>query len=228
MKHVEPHRLLTLQWRNCQFQAWCTVRGPTPHQGCGHVAGGGLSSLLWAGIKITSALRTRVGYPFCLFMFFFCCVILASVVFACFEVSSPRRPDRASIIPFDGPLGGSHSCIEQDGHSLAAREKWLDTVLHDHGPQDYLIFVVSVGLLRFQAGYLGQPHLREYLWPCLSSNWYCVLAGTLGLAVTTATTTICGIWHACLISTPRRRRWKIRKGIWEGHDTTRGFVCGGT
>lgn len=77
--------------------------------------------------------------------------------------------------------------------------------------------VAAVGMHIFLAGSLGQSHLRGKLHPCSSPHWYCVLAGTSGLAVTTTSTTICSIRYACLISRPRRGRWTWREEAWAGH-----------
>lgn len=77
--------------------------------------------------------------------------------------------------------------------------------------------VAAVGMHIFLAGSMGQSHLRQIVHPCSSPHWYCVLAGTYGLAVTTTSTTICSIRYACLISTPRRRRWTWREEAWAGH-----------
>lgn len=99
---------------------------------------------------------------------------------------------------------------------LTATGTRVDTVLRSR-PSGLPNTVAAVGMHIFLAGTMGQSHLRRRLHPCSSPHWYCVLAGTYGLAVTTTSTTICSIRYACLISTPRRRRWTWREEAWAGH-----------
>lgn len=72
---------------------------------------------------------------------------------------------------------------------LTATGIWADTVFYVSRPSGLPNTVVTVGLLAFLVGSMGQSHLRESLHSGSSPHWYCVLAGTYRSAVTTISTT---------------------------------------
>lgn len=103
-------------------------------------------------------------------------------------------------------LGGSQSCIIQDGRSLTAREAWGGTGhTLQRSPSGPVNIVGSVGKHILRAGHLGQSHLRKLVRTYLSSDL--VLCISWYLRVNGTSTYTCSIWNACLISSPQRRWW---------------------